>query len=328
MSFRGEDGAILIITLWILVILTILSVGVAGRMGLELKLTGFHRDSIKALYLAKAGAWRAISVIETEDHASDSLNERWSNNSEEEAPLFKEIKVSNVGTFTVSYLFKEGQVFYGLQDEERKVNINNAPKEVIERLIEYLNPEVGDASEIAALIEDWRDTDATRQGGDPEYDYSEEGYPRKDNYFDCLEEILFVRDMTPAIFDNIKNYITVYPAKPECKININTATLPSLVALGLSEAIAQELIAVRAGEDGIEGTPDDVVLNQGTFNTFLNDRDVSLPPESVNLPAFGSNYFRIISSGEINNKKAHKNVECVIGPHETEGYQILFWKEQ
>lgn len=324
MSFRGEDGAILIITLWILIILTILSVGVAGRVGLELKLTGFHRDSFKALYLAKAGVWRAISVIETKDPI-DSLNDTWSNNSEEETPLFKEIKVSDAGTFTVSYPFAEGRTFYGIQDEDRRININNAPKEVIENLIEYLNPG-RDASELAQLIEDWRDVESP-----DEYDYSDEGYPRKDNYFDAVEEILLVKDMTPAIFDNIKSYITVYPAKPECKINVNTATLPSLIALGIfPEEKAQQLIAERAGNDGEEGTKDDKPFNnQGEFNTFLNNvLGISLPPESVNLPAFESNYFRIISSGETSTKRAHKNVECVIGPHPTEGYQILFWKEQ
>lgn len=329
MSFKKEKGAILIITLWILAILTILSIGVAGRMGLELKLTGFYRDNMKVLYLARAGVERAISIIEAEDHATDSLNERWSNNSEEQSPLFKEIKVADAGTFTVSYPFTDGRVFYGIQDEERRINFNNAPKEVMRRLIEYLNPEVGDATEIAASIEDWRDTDAIREGGTPEYDYSIEGYPRKDNYFDAAEEILLVRDMTPEIFNDIKDYITVYPAKPVGKLNINTAPLPSLVALGLSVPIAQELILMRSGEDAIEGTSDDAPFNQGTFETFLSDRGISLPPESANLVTFGSEYFRIKSFGEITNKRAHRTIICITGPHPTEQKQVfLFWNEQ
>ncbi|KPK39577.1 MAG: hypothetical protein AMJ78_08305 [Omnitrophica WOR_2 bacterium SM23_29] len=329
MSFEKENGAILIITLWILAILTILSVGVAGRMGLELKLTGFYRDNMKALYLAKAGVERAISVIEPEDHAIDSLNERWSNNSEEQSPLFKEIKVADVGTFTVSYPFTEGRVFYGIQDEERRINFNNAPKDVIKRLIEYLHPEVGDATEIAALIEDWRDTDTIREGSGPEYDYSIEGYPRKDSYFDAVEEILLVKDMAPEIFNDIEDYITVYPAKPVGKLNINTASLPSLYALGLSEPIAQELILLRSGEDDIDGTSDDAPFNQGTFETFLKDRDISLPPESTGLVAFGSEYFRIKSYSETYNKRAHKTIVCITGPHPSEQKQeIIFWKEQ
>ncbi|KPK41765.1 MAG: hypothetical protein AMJ78_04550 [Omnitrophica WOR_2 bacterium SM23_29] len=329
MNFEREKGTILIITLWILTILTVLSVGVAGRMGLELKLTGFYRDNLKALYLAKAGIERAIEIVNVEDHMIDNLSERWSNNAEEQSPLFKTINVAEIGTFTVSHHFTEDNMFYGVQDEERRININNAPKQIIERLIEYLNPEIADASEVAALIEDWRDTDTVREGGSPEYIYSSEGYPRKDDYFDAAEEVLLVKDMTKEIFDNIKEHITVYPAKPEGKLNINTASLPSLVALGLSVEIAQKLITTRAGLDGTEGTSDDIPFNQGAFNTFLNDNDATLPPESANLVAFGSYYFRIISYGETDNKKGHKTIVCIVGPHPTEPIQqVLFWNEE
>lgn len=337
MDFKEEKGAILIITLWILAILTILAVGVAGRMGLELKLTGLYRDNMKVLYLAKAGVERAISVIEAEDHAIDSLNERWSNNSsEEESPLFKEIKVADVGTFTVSYPFNENQTFYGMQDEERRININNAPKEVIRRLIEHLYPDIGDASALAQSIEDWRDTDTTREGGLPEDDYSSEGYPRKDNYFDAAEEILLVKDMTPAIFNDIKDYITVYPAKPVGKLNINTAPLPSLVALGFSEAVAGALINYKRGDDGIEGNKDDNYFeNQGVLNNYLTElknngyEGTELPAESTGLVAFGSEYFRIKSYGETTNKRSHRTIVCITGPHPTEQKQVfLFWNEQ
>ncbi|MFH1779497.1 MAG: hypothetical protein ABH847_05675 [Candidatus Omnitrophota bacterium] len=338
MDFKEEKGAILIITLWILAILTILSVGVAGRMGLELKLTGLYRDNMKVLYLAKAGVERAISVIEAEDHAIDSLNERWSNNSEEQSPLFKEIKVADVGTFTVSYPFTEGRVFYGIQDEERRINFNNAPKEVIRRLIEHLYPDIGDASALAQSIEDWRDTDTTREGGLPEDDYSAEGYPRKDNYFDVTEELLLVKEMKPEIFEKIKDYITVYPAKvyPEGKLNINTASFPSLYALGFSEAVAGALVNYKSGDDGIEGNEDDNYFeNQSALNNYLTAlknngyEGTELPAESQSLVAFGSRYFRIKSYGETTNRRSHKTIVCITGPHPTEQKQVfLFWNEQ
>lgn len=324
-SLKEESGAILIITLWILAILAILSIGIAGRMGLELKITGLNIDNIKALYLAKAGVERAISVIESEEHSIDHLGESWSNNSEEEEPLFKGINVGDVGTFTVSYPFTEVRTFYGIQDEERRININNAPRQVIENLIKYFNPEE-DFSKLAQFIEDWRDSDKIREGGDLEDEYTTEGYPRKDDYFDCIEEVLLVKNMTPEIFNNIKDYITVYPAEASGKVNINTATLPSLIALGLSLEISQEIIAMRAGVDGDAGTPDDAeaAFKQESFNKFLGDKGVSLPP---NLIAFGSSHFRIISYGETKNKRAHKTITCIIDPTET-AQQILYWNEQ
>lgn len=329
MRSRRKKGAVLIITLWILAILAILSVGVAGRMGLELKLTGFYRDNVKALYLAKAGVERAAAVVSVRDKTVDSLKDTWSNNPEDESPLFKQMGVADTGKFTVSYQFSEDRIFYGVQDEERRVNINTAPKEVMQRLIEYLNPDIGDAGELAASIEDWRDADATRKDGTPEYDYPAEGYPRKDSYFDAVEEVLLVKGMTPEVFNNIKDYITLYP-KSSGKLNINTAPLPVLCALGLSADNSSSLITARAGGDGMEGTSDDVPFkNLGEFNTFLNGLSATLPPENVNLPDVKSSYFRIISYGETNNKRGRKIVTCVVGPHPTEQReQILFWGEE
>lgn len=333
MKSKREKGAILIITLWILAILTILSVGVAGRMGLELKLTGFYRDNMKALYLTKAGIVRAVAIVDAKDKTVNSLKDTWSNNPEDTDPLFKQTKVGDAGTFTVSYSFGGERIFYGVQDEERRVNINTAPKEVMQRLMEYLNPDIGDAGELAASIEDWRDADATRKDGTPEYDYSAEGYPRRDNYFDVAEEVLLIKGMTPEIFNKIKDYITVYP-KTSAKLNVNTATLPSLVALGLSpgpEDKARQIIAERAGDDGIEGTTDDKPFDAqlNTFSSFLSRIEATLPQESVNLPDIKSSHFRIISYGETSNKKGRKTITCVVGPHPTEQKeQILFWGEE
>jgi type II secretory pathway component PulK len=330
MNSRRDKGTILIITLWILAILAILSVGVAGRMGLELKLTGLYRDNMTALYLAKAGIERAIAIVGTRDKNVNSLTDDWTNNNEDAAPLFKEIVVSNLGAFTVSYPFEEEKIFYGVQDEERRININTMPKEAIERLLRYLEVTEPDPAILAASIEDWRDEGATREDGSPEDDYSAEGYPRKDNFFDVGEELLLVKGMTPEIFNKIKDCTTVYP-KTSAKLNVNTASLPALYALGLSVDKSQDLIATRAGDDGIEGTDDDKPFTDPTaFQLFLSSEPKEiLPDKSAGLPDFKSSYFRIVSYGETNNKRGHKTVTCVIGPPEAEQKdQVLFWDER
>lgn len=327
MSNKKEKGAILIITLWILAILTILSVGVAGRMGLELKLTGFYRDNMKALYLAKAGVERAIAVIEEDgDHKEggiDWLNEPWSNNKineegKEDEPLFKDIDLGGIGTFTVSYPFSENQTFYGMQDEERRIDINNAPKEVIQKLIEYLCGAEG-ASELAALIVDWRDGP---EAG--EYDYAEEGYPRKDDLFDTVEELLLVKNMTSEIFYKIKDFITVYPRSTgTSKVNINTAPLPVLYALGF-ENYAGALISFRnEGDNHFE--------DKNAVLEVLKDagyEGAELPGASKDLAVFGSQYFRIICTAETSGRKIRKIVTAIIGPKGASEWAILYWNEQ
>ncbi|MDD4879632.1 MAG: type II secretion system protein GspK [Candidatus Omnitrophica bacterium] len=295
-------------------------------MGLELKLTGFNRDSAAAMYLAEAGVKRATEVIiSKKDHTMDALNERWSCNNEEADPLFKDIKIGEAGAFTVSYLFHDKRVFYGVQDEEGRININNAPKDVIARLIVYLDP-ASAADEISSNIEDWRDPDKARQDGSPEYDYIDEGYGRKDTLFDSSDEVLLVKGMDRGLYDRIKGYITVYPiAGSGCRINVNTAPLPVLKALGFSDADAGAIIATRAGSDGLDGTQDDApFMNKDAFTTYLANAGIALP-ENMGLVSCGSNFFRVVSKGYASGGRVVKTVTCVISV--TAG-SILYWNEE
>lgn len=319
-----ERGAILIITLWILAILAILSIGIGGRMGLELKLTGFYRDNIAALYLAKAGIERSIDVIQNKDHTVDSLNEEWSCNDEEVKPLFKNIKIGEAGTFTVSYPFYDKRVFYGVQDEESRININNAPRDVIVQLIAYLDP-TADATGIADNIDDWRDADKIRPDGSPEPDYSEEGYERKNDSFDAVDEVLLVKGVDRGLFGKMKGYITVYPIiNSGCQININTAPLLVLEALGFSETDAGTIIATRAGPDSLEGTEDDApFIDKNAFTTYLVKAGIT-PPANMGLVSCGSQYFRAISTGYSSNGRAHKTATCVVSA----AGDILYWNEE
>jgi len=314
-------GAVLIITLWIMAILAILSIGIGGRMGLELKLTGFSRDSTAALYLAEAGVKRAIAVLQNEDHAVDSLNEKWSCNNEDLNPLFKGIKVGQAGTFTVSYHFSDNRVFYGIQDEERRININNAPRDVMSRLIAYLDPTIESPNEIAANIEDWRGIGNARPDGSPKYDYSEEGYKRKDALFDSVDEVLLVKGVGRNLFDKMKGYITVYPLVNSGKININTAPLTALKALGFSDADAKAIITYRAGNDGIEGTSDDTPFDQNAFAPY----STKLTADNAKLVSYGSQFFRVISTGCASGGRVFKTVTCVVSGT---GGDILFWNEE
>jgi type II secretory pathway component PulK len=316
---RARKGAILIITLWILAILAILSIGIGGRMAIELKLTALHRDGVQALYSAKAGVKRSIDILLRQDHAVDSLNEAWSNNDEDVNPAFRSIKVGDAGSFTVSYVYAGDRVFYGFQDEKSRLNINGVPPEVISRLISYLDRGSDNADEIAQNITDWRDQNITDQDGAPEYDYVNEGYPRKDAKFDGLDELMLVRGMDKVLFLRIKDYVTVYPVSDSVKVNVNTAGPAVLYALGFEEPAVADIVSFRAGEDGIEGTGDDVVLNDVSFADFLS----VLPEDRRLLACYGSDCYRIISTGCSANGKVSKTVTAV-----ALGENILFWSEE
>lgn len=226
MILKRNNGTILIITLWILAILTALSVGVAGRMGLELKLAGYYRDNIRALYAAKAAAQRVIAEKEKndDDPYSDFLGESWA----DDAELFKDYdmseefeKAENI-FYSVSYDYKEdkdneGIELYGMMDESSKININQMlsnpetgevneqiKQAVMNLLMDVCKLEEPDATDKVNALLDWMDSDTAARGSnftEDETYYKDKGVANycKNRPLDSLEELLLVKGFDISI---------------------------------------------------------------------------------------------------------------------------------
>jgi len=195
---------------------------------------------------AKALAEAIIVVAEDDTEVYDSLKESWADNED----LFKDISFGG-GTYSVfayeSNPSGEG-VFsrYGLTDEERKINLNHAPVEVISRLFQIkgdLSTSVAD--DLALFLVDWRDENTTKDKTPQPEDCSYLSFPAhcKNGDLEALEELFWIPGMTVALFQKVKGDMTIYGGG---RTNINTATVTSLVAHGLSEAGASKIVSWRA----------------------------------------------------------------------------------
>ncbi|MDB4349332.1 general secretion pathway protein GspK [Omnitrophica bacterium] len=271
-----NKGAILIVTTWILAILTLFAIGIGFRVGLEIKLTGYKLDRLKALHIAKAGIKKAIiekwkEYAEGKSLGVDAFSESWSNNKD----YFKNAKVGE-GVFMLSYLPGELDrsdkkiVLYGLEDETSRININSSKSTpLLKNLLLESDIDLEEAERIVAAIEDWRDEDNVPKsaGGaeDSYYQTLDTPYATGGRDFIVPEELLLVRGITEELFyDKLKGYITVYG---EGKININTASEDVLTALfGIGyPALASKIIDYRRGVDGKAGTDDDRWFIMGEF---------------------------------------------------------------
>jgi type II secretory pathway component PulK len=77
-NLRASEGSILVLTLWILTMLVLLSVGLGYSTSIDQRLVSYQRDRLKALYLAKAGYFRALAEIEQDSTPEvDSYLETW-----------------------------------------------------------------------------------------------------------------------------------------------------------------------------------------------------------------------------------------------------------
>jgi len=239
----ASRGMILVITLWSLAILGVLAVYLAYGVRQKLILLERLEFKDKGHYLAAAGIKKAI--LKLKDSRVNVLVLR---KAEPEEVL----------------LSQEKKGYYYLRDEERKINVNTCGEEELQRLLSHLLGNEELALKLAYAIIDWRDEDSFYQhpqygAEDSDYRHLNRPYEAKDSKYQVLEELLLVKGMKKEIFEQVKNYLTIYG---EGRININTGCREVLLALGLSEELTEKILSFRRGGDLIAGTSDDNIFSQ------------------------------------------------------------------
>lgn len=331
---RGKiKASILIVTLWVLSILTLFAVSVTAGLHQRILIAGRIEEHEQLRRNAEAAVQRALLELRlTETRGNFAvLPQRCRDNPE----VFK-TQVLNRGNFTVSYsaddLMIPGAVYYGFIDEERKINLNHAPVPVLQRLLESKAalPAVP-SQRLAAAIVDYCDSDTVVNAGPSEDIVYGGGHDAgfKNAPFECLPELLCVPGMTREVLAKIRPYVTVYGSG---WVNINTAPIPVLEILGLDRARIQRLSAFRAGKDGRMGSDDDNVV--GDISLYLDRMMKFAPmgPEERNqwhdflfsgLIGGYSSVVAIQATAVLGNNRRTLEVECVAEPTG----RVMFWKE-
>ena len=262
---KAISASVLILALWTVFFLAALTIAVSAIVSANLTLAGRLKDGVTARYLAKAGIERAIMEIVSDTNSWDGLTESWSNNGK----LFKDYPVKE-GVFSIIYrvsLSRSGgdTLCYGVIDEERKININKADKELLEMSLEVLGGLTQmEASDIAASIMDWRDEDDEILTGGAENRYYaglKSAYTCHNGSFGSIYELLLVKGVKGELFSKIARHITVYGTG---KVNINTADAVVLrVLAGWRDMESRNIV---------ESLIDKIVKFREAGNTFVQPK--------------------------------------------------------
>jgi type II secretory pathway component PulK len=272
---KREAGTVFILSLWVLLFLAILALG--SGAGIRRQIISVKRAEESRIYqdAACSGVLYIVQDIavffEKKEQANcDSLNELWANNPD----IYSDLTIGDIAC-SYRYAYRDNatdkdDLWYGVVDEERKLNINYATEDMLVRLLVDRTELSGNkASFLARNIIDWRDVDNVFQEGYrafSEKDYYKNkgyGYYPSNRPFAVLEELLLVCGMEADIFLNISDYITVFGTG---SVNINTASKPVLLALGMGNGLADKIITYRSGHDQTEGTVDDrLFLSKNSF---------------------------------------------------------------
>lgn len=234
----------LIIILWILLMLTVITVSLAHRISFSLRLASYQKGRLKTLYLAKAGLNRAIKEIEKDTNAYDAPTEPWADDEE----IFKQIVLSEsqnefaVVSYGVLDENKEETIIYGARDEERKININKASQGLLLALLEKCAIE-GAADKVSNILI-WRGDKP-----DDEKVYDALGYPCKGGPLSNIEEIKLVKNISQDDFIKLKEYVTIYSDDDKLNANTSSKEVLAIFAESLAESEEQKSYAGLIADD-------------------------------------------------------------------------------
>ncbi len=332
---KGRRGSILIIALWSITFLSAFAVILGSQVRQKVTLSHRLNERASLAALCDAGVKKAAALVRSQPEKSyDALKDPWSTNPGE----FQDAGLGT-GSLSVGYEYfdeKTGQAAmrYGLEDEERKININTADRPALTRLfVLALGIDEADAQDMAACVIDWRDADGELSlpgGGAEDLYYHGLDYPYDAGNapFGVIDELLLVKGITQDIFVKLKGYCTIYGSG---RININTAGEAALAAVGLSADMTERVLALRNGSDGVPATADDVVFESPETIVPKMSQHYSLSAEevaqlsnavTVSL-ATVSGYFTARIRARALNKRVSAEAAAVL---DRQG-NILYWQE-
>ena len=215
-----RKGSILIIVLWSLFILGALAVAISGYVRAQIAVAGKLLERSTGYYTEKALIEKAIAGIRTTPAKSyDAMDDLWG-------------------------------AAYGLTDEESKINVNKAPRDVLKNFFVVAGEvDESEADKIAASIINWRSPaeQANADGANAfHYQALDRPYRAKNAAIDALEELLQVEGVSQKIFNKIKSRATIYG---NGAVNVNTADELVLRSLGMSEELAKKIVDFRAKDE-------------------------------------------------------------------------------
>ena len=323
---KNSHGIALLVTLSVVSVLIVASLEMNKKMRSAVFSAATTRDRITLLNMASSGVNLAAAILvkDKKDSNTDSLQEDWAD-SEKISEILADIP------------FEDGGIALTINDELGKIqinslvqfpeghNFNESQRAMWERflsLLMYKNEAFEDMEPMTIIdsIKDWLDSgddDAITGLNGAESDFYQDldpPYPCKNGPFTYIGELALVRGVTPELFQGaggeqgLSNYITVFGMTKssnnsftyEGKININTADLPTLVAIlpfG-HEDLAQAIYEYRM--ETSESTYIHDLSSPTWYKNVPGAGDIKIDP---NLITTSSDFFRIESTATLKEMK-------------------------
>ncbi|HWP57290.1 MAG TPA: hypothetical protein VNL14_05345 [Candidatus Acidoferrales bacterium] len=283
-SLRGEkqSGVVLIVVLWFFIVLFVAGLNFSASVREDALAAQRFGEDIDGYYLALAGFAQAMHGLLGSSQAR---------------PAAAQAATLADGSWNEGEL-GTGRYRVRLLDEGGKINLNRVDEELLRRVLGNVGIDRERAAVIVDSIMDWRDADDLHRANGAESEYYRarpHPYSAKNGPFDTVEDLLWVRGVTPEIFYGLERDGTRLAAlkdlftvdSPLARVNLRTATAPVIHALlGISLKEAERFVVERKKLS--ESTFADLARLVAPFAADLVQRYfVFTPPSIVSVEAVG-----------------------------------------
>jgi general secretion pathway protein K len=327
-KLRPDAGAVLVVVLWVLVLLTVLAASFSATVR-QKTLRSLHAKERLQGYLAARGAVVQMmadlpgAIMASMQAAADADAPKPCYGWGEPGPL--------CGLDTgPSYRLV-------LEDVTSGVNLNAEDDTLLDLLLQKVGVDPDRRAMIRDSIKDWRDKDDLRRlNGAEEEDYQalETPYHCKNGDFDSVDELLLVRGVTRELFyggerdgetvPGIVSFLTVTDyrsgeeaSKPlKSRVNVNTGPVEMLALFpGVSPEMIEELKTLRRDKGRLTSSDVAGVLGGDVYPTVA-------PYLSWGMPSV----VRITALGYAGGELPAAAVQCVVRWDKTAGrVEVLEW---
>lgn len=272
---RDERGFALVIVLWLFTVLFVLGTEFAGSMRQDATATKNFADETQSYYLATAAAnltfYRAL--IDRDRGGQGQTVGQAGQPGRAEKPPMQGLDQEDEGPL----VNRDGQwhqielwgapVMVRVTDEGGKLPINFAAGEFDAKLYPLLVQVLGNmnvpsdtAAAIANAIIDWQDDDDEHRVNGAESDYYMDlptPYPAKNKRLDSLEELLFVKGVTPELYNGgtdehpigLRDVFSIFNSTGQVNLRYATPEVKR-VLFGLDDDELKQIETQQAQETG------------------------------------------------------------------------------
>ena len=264
-----KQGAALLVSLWVLIILALIVGSFSFQVALEGMLVSRKKKQFKAEMLARSGVDYARAIIEQNQRARELEIEALEDDPDQfmQSALYVQRGLSTTSNITITNM---GTFLVTIESAENGRNVNTLNRAQWIEIFEMANVPSTEWDSLIDCLEDWIDEGDLHGLNGAESDdpyYEEQGYPVKNGPLDSVEELLLIKNWNESILygksadddgDAIYGIADLLTVWGDGKVNLNSASTNVLLSYAEYEDWELEgVLESRKGLDGIEGTLDD-----------------------------------------------------------------------